>query len=60
MSTERDNGRLSRSEELQRLDREVTGNAVNARTDDTRRVTQGDSERLDRKYAAGDADRSES
>lgn len=60
MSTERDNDRLSRSEELQRLDREVTGNAVNARNDDTRRVTQGDAERLDRKYASGDADRSES
>lgn len=60
MNTERDNDRLSRSEELQRLDREVTGNAVNARNDDTRRVTQGDAERLDRKYAAGDADRSES
>lgn len=60
MSNERDNDRLSRKEELQRLDRDVTGNAVNARTDDTRRVTQNDAKRLDRKYAGDDADRSES
>lgn len=59
MSTERDNPRPSRSEELERLDREVTGNAVNARSDDTRRVTQDDAKRLDRKYAGDDADRSE-
>jgi hypothetical protein len=39
MSAEHDNDRPSRSEELQRLDREVTGNAVNARNGDTRRVT---------------------
>ena len=60
MNTKRDHDRLSRNEELQRLDREVTGDNVNARNDDTRRVTQADAERLDRKYAAGDADRSES
>lgn len=59
MSTERDNDRPSRKEELQRLDREVTGNAVNARNDDTRRVTRSGAERLDRKYAGDDADRSE-
>lgn len=60
MSTERDNKRLSRTEELQRLDREVTGDAVNARNDDTRRVTQGDAKRLADKYAGNDADRSSS
>jgi hypothetical protein len=60
MNTDRDNKRLSRNEELQRLDREVTGNAVNARTDDTARVTQADAKRLDDKYAGDDADRSKS
>ncbi|GHA72720.1 hypothetical protein [Cognatilysobacter bugurensis] len=60
MNSDRNDRRLSRSEELERLDREVTGNAVNARTDDTKRVTHNDAERLDRKYAADDADRSDS
>lgn len=58
MNNSRDNDRPSRSEELRRLDREVTGDAVNARNDDTRRVTREDAERLDRKYAGDDADRS--
>lgn len=60
MGTDRDNARLSREQELQRLDREVTGDAVNARNDDTRRVTRDDAKRLDRKYAGDDADRSQS
>lgn len=60
MNSDRNERRLSRSEELERLDREVTGNAVNARTDDTKRVTQNDAETLDRKYAGDDADRSQS
>lgn len=59
MSNDRDHKRLTRAEELKRLDREVTGDAVNARTDDTRRVTQSDAERMQRKYAGDNGDRSE-
>lgn len=43
-----------RSEEMQRLDRQVTGNSVNARTDQTRTELRDDAEALDRKYADGD------
>lgn len=51
MAENRDN---QRSEEMQRLDRQVTGNAVNARTDETRSELRDDAEALDRKYAEGD------
>ncbi|MFC0679434.1 hypothetical protein ACFFGH_16480 [Lysobacter korlensis] len=46
-----------RSAEMQRLDREVTGNSVNARTAQTGKELHENAEALDRKYAEhGDDD----
>jgi 23S rRNA-/tRNA-specific pseudouridylate synthase len=42
-----------RSAEMQRLDREVTGNSVNARTAQTAKELHENAEALDRKYAEG-------
>lgn len=47
----------NRSAEMQRLDREVTGDAVNARTAQTGKELHENAEALDRRYAErGDAD----